>query len=418
MAASLMRKGWTYCQENPDQAQVIIVNTCGFISSAKKEAVDTLLEITQRYPEKQVIAAGCMAQRYPEELKESMPELAAVFGNSAPELIADLLGNPLEGQVFVPQSPSAYPMREQLLSFKGSAYVKIAEGCNNNCRYCAIPLIRGAVKSRPIADILKEIRLLLKQDVFEFNLVAQDLSHFGVDRDQGDLLELLKEISTMEGKFWVRLLYIHPDHFPLEILELMKKDPRILPYFDIPFQHSHDRVLRGMGRKGNREVYLQLLSTIRKEIPEAVFRSTFLAGFTGENRKTEADLIRFQEEARFDWLGIFVYSPEEDTPAYDESRSIRGWLERKRGKKIKERVESRQNEIMTENLNRFIGKEYTLLIEEEIPEEDLFLARGYMQAPEVDGLTVLHGENLKTGDRVRARVIKVNGADLEAFLVE
>lgn len=418
MAASLIRKGWTYCQENPEEAQVIIVNTCGFIASAKKEAVDTLLEITQKFPDKQVVAAGCMAQRYPEELKKSMPELSAIFGNSAPELIADLLGNPLSGQVFVPESPSAYPMRETLLSFKGSAYVKVAEGCNNNCRYCAIPLIRGAVKSRPIADIVNEIKLLLRQDVFEFNLVAQDLSHFGVDSDQGDLQELLQAICAIEGDFWIRLLYIHPDHFPLGILEIMKKDPRILPYFDIPFQHSHPRVLRTMGRKGNREDYLALLQQIREEIPEAAIRSTFLAGFTGENKKTEAELTRFQEEARFDWLGVFVYSPEEDTPAYDESRSLRGRLERRRGRKIKEQVEARQNVIMTENLNRFVGKEYIFLIEEEIPEEDLFLARGYMQAPEVDGLTVIHGENLKTGDRVRARVIKVNGADLEAFIVE
>jgi len=416
MAAVLIRKGWTFCQENPEEAEVIIVNTCGFIESAKKEAVDTLLSISSQYPDKKVIAAGCMAQRYPEELKKSMPELAAIFGNSAPELIADLLGNPLSGQVYIPDSPSQYPMRERLLSFKGSAYVKIAEGCNNNCRYCAIPLIRGAVKSRPKNDIIKEIKMLLRQDVFEFNLVAQDLSHYGVDLDQGDLVELLKSISAIEGDFWVRLLYIHPDHFPLEILELMKKDSRILPYFDIPFQHADSRVLKGMGRKGDRQTYLELLKKIRNEIPNAVFRSTFLAGFSGENKKTAGELLRFQEEARFDWLGVFTYSPEEGTLAFRESRRIRSFFERRQGQRIKKQVENRQIEIMTENLNRFLNQELLFLIEEEIPDEDLFLARGYMQAPEVDGLTVIHGENLKTGDRVKARIVKVNGADLEAVV--
>lgn len=418
MAASLMAHGWTFCKENPQDADLVIVNTCGFIASAKKEAVDTLLELTTQYPDKQIIAAGCMAQRYSEELQQSIPELSAVFGNSAPELISELLEHPLEGQIYRPEGLSSYPQRQELFSFKGSAYVKIAEGCDNRCRYCAIPIIRGGVKSRPLGDILEEIRILRDRGIFEFNLVAQDLAHYGKDRKDHNFMDLLKGISDLEGDFWVRLLYIHPDHFPMEILPLLQKDQRILPYFDIPFQHCSPKVLRNMGRRGDSQTYLKLIKDLREALPNGVFRSTFLTGFNGEDKRTMKELRDFQEEARFDWLGCFIYSPEEDTPAYKESKGLKGTLERRRGTALKKSVEEAQQKIMTENLKRFLGNEYTFLIEEEIPEEDMYLGRGYMQAPEVDGLTVIHGENLKPGDRVKAKVIRVNGADLEAALVE
>ncbi|MDA3849670.1 MAG: 30S ribosomal protein S12 methylthiotransferase RimO, partial [Spirochaetaceae bacterium] len=400
MATALIRRGWIFCKENPQEADLVIVNTCGFIESAKKEAVDVILDIKQRFPNTQIIAAGCMAQRYGEKLKNSMPELDAVFGNSAPELITDLIENPLDGQVYIPKSPSAYPARDYLLSFKGSAYVKIAEGCNNRCRYCAIPLIRGSVKSRPQSDIVNEIQLLLSQGIFEINLVAQDLANFGIDRDRETFIGLLKAISQLKGDFWLRLLYIHPDHFPLEILDLMDQDSRILPYFDIPFQHAHIPVLRAMGRRGDADSYLKLITEIKKRRPDAVFRSTFLTGFTGENSRSAKELLDFQQRANLNWLGVFTYSPEEDTPAYKESKGLRSYFERRRGRALKKQIEAAQQKIMENNLKQYLGQEGIYLIEEEIPQEDLYLARGFMQAPEVDGLTVIHGDDLKSGDVV------------------
>jgi len=417
MATALLDRGWQFFRHEPEKASTIIINTCGFIASAKEEAVNTILQTLKEYPDKKVIAAGCMAQRYGSELRDQIPELTAVFGNKIPERIADLLEDIPKDRLVKPVGGSAFPLRRELFSFKGSAYVKIAEGCNNCCRFCAIPLIRGSVVSRPAEDILKEIKDLLSRGVFEFNLVTQDLANWGLEWGK-NLTDLLREITKLEGDFWIRLLYIHPDHFPFDILPLMKEDPRILPYFDIPFQHGSAKVLKGMGRKGNSPVYLDLIRRLREALPHCVIRSTFMTGFPGETKGEFAELTAFQEQAELDWLGVFSYSPEEDTPAYKESRTFPARRTIAKGEKRKKNLEQRQVPLTEKRLNLWLDREVELLVEEEIPEEDLFLCRSYGQAPEIDGLTVLHGEDLKPGDHVRARIIKANGFDLEAVLLE
>ena len=415
--SALKKAGWSYC-DTPERAELIIVNTCGFIQSAKEESIQTIFDYRKAYPDRKVLAAGCFAQRYNKDLLEMIPELDGVFGNRAPALIPGILDGVLAGEkpVYIPEGDLYQPEREDFFSFKGSAFVKIGEGCNNRCKFCAIPLIKGDLQSRTMDSILEEIRNLLSQGIFELNLVAQDLAGFGTDRGERELPELLKRISAMEGNFWLRLLYIHPDHFPMEILPIMKTDPRILPYFDIPFQHADPGILRKMGRRGDRETYLNLIRTLRVEFPEGVIRSSIMTGFPGETKKTFAELERFLKEARLDWAGFFLYSREEGTEAYDYRSALGTKLAARRSQKQKEKLETLQMQISEEQMDRFVGKELLLIVEEEVQEEPLFLTRAYMQAPEVDGLVVLRAENLEPGMIVRGKIIRRNSLDLEAVL--
>ncbi len=415
--SALKKAGWSYC-ETPERAELIIVNTCGFIQSAKEESIQTIFDFRQAYPDRKVLAAGCFAQRYNKDLLEMIPELDGVFGNRAPALIPGILDGVMAGDkpVYMPEPDLYQPEREDFFSFKGSAFVKIGEGCNNRCKFCAIPLIKGDLQSRTMDSILEEIRNLLSQGIFELNLVAQDLAGFGTDRGERELPELLKRISALEGQFWLRLLYIHPDHFPMEILPIMKKDPRILPYFDIPFQHADPAILRKMGRRGDRETYLNLIKTLRDEFPQGVIRSSIMTGFPGETKKTFAELERFLIEARLDWAGFFLYSREEGTEAYNYRGALGTKLAARRSERQKEKLETLQMQISEERMDRFVGEELLLIVEEEVQEEPLYLTRAYMQAPEVDGLVVLRAENLEPGRIVRGKIIRRNSLDLEAVL--
>jgi ribosomal protein S12 methylthiotransferase len=416
--SALKGAGWQYC-DSPGRAELLIVNTCGFIQSAKEESIQTIFDYREQFPRKKVLAAGCFAQRYNEELLEMIPELDGIFGNRAPALIPGMINGVMEGEkpVFIPDADLSMPLRDEFFSYKGSAFVKIGEGCNNRCKFCAIPLIKGDLQSRTIDSVMEEIRDLISKGVFEINLVAQDLAGFGTDRGQRELPELLKRISSLEGQFWVRLLYIHPDHFPMAILPLMKADERILPYFDIPFQHAHPAILRKMGRTGDRETYLKLIETLRKEFPRGVIRSSIMAGFPGENRDTFKELQRFLAEARLDWAGFFLYSREEGTEAYYYRGALATKLAARQAAKRKNLLEEQQQQISEEQMERFVGREMNLIVEEEVKDEPLYLTRSYFQAPEVDGLVVLRAEDLSPGQVVRGKIIKRNGLDLEAVMI-
>ncbi|WP_230391361.1 MULTISPECIES: 30S ribosomal protein S12 methylthiotransferase RimO [unclassified Oceanispirochaeta] len=416
--AALKQAGWEYC-DSPDRAELLIVNTCGFIQSAKEESIQTIFDYRKAYPDRKVLAAGCFAERYNEELLHMIPELDGVFGNKAPVKIADMIPGILGGEkpVYMPKADLTVPERKDFFNFKGSAFVKISEGCNNRCNFCAIPLIKGDLQSRSMDDILEEIKTLLNKGVFEINMVAQDLANYGLDKGKRVLIELLKQISTMKGDFWLRLLYIHPDHFPMEILQLLKDDSRFLPYFDIPFQHADKSILSRMGRKGDRETYLKLIETLRTDFPHGVIRSSIMCGFPGETKKSFAELRGFLIEAHLDWVGFFTYSREEGTEAYNYRGRLGTKLAAKKSGKQRSELEDLQQQITEEQMERFVGKELTLIIEEKVEGEVLYLSRSYFQAPEVDGLVVLRAEGLEAGDIVRARIIKRNGVDLEAVLV-
>jgi ribosomal protein S12 methylthiotransferase len=438
MMALLAASGWSAVAA-PADADLIIVNSCGFIESAKRESINAVLSWRRAYPEKKILLAGCLAQRYMGELARAMPEADGLFGNTNLGGIAmaagALVSGPLRGE-----SPSGAPPKTEgpvpapdpapgerpLLSLPGTAYVKISEGCDNRCSFCSIPLIRGPLKSRPIAGISAECRALLGRGIRELNIIGQDLASFGQDRPgEGGLPALLEAIAAIPGDFWVRLLYLHPDRIPLAILDTLGRDSRFLPYFDIPFQHASEPLLRAMNRRGNGDSYLDLIGRIRAALPDAVIRSTFLAGFPGETEEDFQELLRFQERAALDWMGCFTYSREEGTPAYSMGKRIprRVAAERKR------MLEERQQGISEGRMERFLGRELEILIEErfespdlEAPDKDLpggvYLGRAYCQAPEVDGAVLVSGgKALSPGQLVPCTVTGRAGIDLEARVI-
>jgi ribosomal protein S12 methylthiotransferase len=438
MIAALERAGWARAAD-ADDATVVVVNTCGFISSAKKESIETGLALRARYPGKKIYMVGCLPQRYAEELRGSMPEIDGFLGNADPPGVAEgivgLVGRPPGRRAgtgpgstagsrpgSTPGSTAAAKRRPRawerthLLSFPGSAYVKVAEGCSNRCTYCAIPLIRGDLKSRPRSEVLDEIRGLASRGIREVILIAQDLGSWGRDAGPGrqaragsGLVDLLEGISGIRGDFRVRMLYIHPDRFPRELPAAVKADRRFLPYFDVPFQHASPRILSAMGRLPDPRRNLDLVRAVRAALPGAVVRSTFLVGFPGETEEDFELLRAFQQDAALDWLGVFTYSREEDTPAW----SMGGRVPKAAASRRKTLVEQAQVPITERALDRRVGERLEVLIEEPFQDGEFSLGRSYLQAPEVDGLVVVRG-SFPAGSLVRARVTRRNGFDLEA----
>jgi ribosomal protein S12 methylthiotransferase len=424
MISSLKEDGYINV-ETADEATIIIVNTCGFIESAREESIDTFFALKNSYPDKKILFTGCLAQRYAKELDTDLVEADAIFGNRDLKEINKVVKRVENGErvVVTPSYPdieSEYDQRGKLFNYPGSAYLKISEGCNHRCRYCAIPLIRGSLRSRPEASIYEDVKHLVASNVKEINIIAQDLAAYGTDREGGTsaFLPLLENIALIEGDFSIRLLYIHPDAFPLELLDLMKKYPKIIPYFDIPFQHADSRVLSRMGRVGDKESYLELIAKIRGVFPQATIRSTFMLGFTNEDEQTFQTLLDFIQEAQLDYAGTFIFSVEEGTPAFDDSDQKSYEKRIKMAQGFKKSVENLCESITISRLQQYVGSEMDILIEELVENEDLAIGRTLYQAPEVDGLTVVMGRNLVAGSIVRCGITKVNGVDLEAVVIE
>ena len=422
LLAFLEQAGLSWVAE-PAQAEVIIVNTCGFITSAKEESIKVSLELKLRYPAKRVIVTGCLVQRYSAELEQAMDEIDGFAGlRDFAGILERIRGSrgpadiPCRAETAVPPSaapPSAAqgaaPVRRRFLSYPGSVYVKLAEGCGNRCSYCAIPLIRGGLVSRSRADILEEVRGLLERGVYELVLIAQDLASFGLERGQAELVPLLKEVLRLPGRFWVRLLYLHPDHVPDGLLDVVESDERIVPYFDLPFQHASASVLARMGRSGSGRRYLELVDSIRRRLPDAVLRSTFLVGFPGESEEDFRELEAFQQAAALDWAGVFSYSREEGTRA----AALRPRVPAPEVRRRRQALERAQEPITAGRLERQVGRVLEVLVEEAVQGEGLYLGRAYLHAPEVDGLVVVKAAGLEPGATVRARITARRGMDLE-----
>jgi len=431
MMARLNNAGWSAVSDAAD-ADLVIVNSCGFIESAKQESINAVLGWRKLYPGKKILLAGCLAQRYAKDLASALPEADGFFGvddlSGIVEKVTSLVENTTLNSISpisdshntIPEprtlNPEPYSQDRPLLSLPGSAYVKISEGCNNNCSFCAIPLIRGPLRCRSVADIVEECKGLLARGIKELCVIGQDIGSY---RSEGaGLPELLAAIAQLSGNFWVRLLYIHPDHFPLGIIDLMEKDPRFLPYFDIPFQHGSQKILAAMNRKGSAESYLALAETIRKRLPNAVIRTTFLAGFPGESENDFAMLEDFQEKLRPDWSGCFAYSREEDTPACE----MKAQVSKATAARRQQTIQKRQIPITENAMERFVGQSLDALIEEKLNADetggkDVWLGRLYCHAPEVDGAAVITGTAQgivpKTGDFLPCRVTARRGIDLE-----
>ena len=406
---------------SPDEAEIIIINSCSFIEPARQETVNVTLETVSAWPDKIVIMAGCFSQRYPDKTNDLIPELDGIFGNYNPAAITELIEMIKEGRgkILIPEKPASSFSHKRSILFPRSIYIKLSEGCRHRCSFCAIPHIRGSLRSRTIEDVCSEIGDRVKEGYFEFNLVAQDLASFGNDRGKNDLIPLLNRLEKLKGDFWIRFLYIHPDNFPEEILDICKRDPRFLAYFDIPFQHASPAVLKKMGRTGTAEKYLGLVGRIREKLPSAAIRTSFLTGFPGESSRDFKMLRDFQEKARIDWAGVFCYSREENTPAWKMGSSISFFLKKKIIRNRKKILEEKQQEITSERLKRFIGKKINAIIEEPVRNEMLYMARGYFQAPEVDGLIVAESENeLKAGDLVTVEIEKITGVDCKGVVLD
>ena len=411
--------------EDPTEADIMLVNTCGFIESAREQSIESFFSLHQTNPEAKILLTGCMAERYAKELSVELAEASAIFGNRDLSKIAEVVDRVERGERVV--ETYAYPLvseevyeRNELLNFPGSAYLKISEGCNHRCAYCAIPLIRGNLRSRPMDMILKDAKHLIGEGIKELNLIAQDLAAYGTDTEDGSsrFMDLLAKIVALQGDFRVRLLYIHPDAFPAELPRFIVDNPKVLPYFDIPFQHASTSILRSMGRTGTKESYLSLIESIRKTVPGAVVRSTILLGYPGEDEVAYKELLDFIEKAQLDWMGSFLYSREEGTKAYDLRNQKDHAKAHKSAALFQKKLEKLQQGITMARLEQFVGKEYDVLIEEKIEQEDLAIGRIYSQAPEVDGLTVVMGHNLVPGTVVKCGIRAVKGIDLEAVVVE
>jgi ribosomal protein S12 methylthiotransferase len=413
MATHLIGKGWSMT-DSIATASLVIINSCGFIEDAKKESLTAVMDIRKIYPDKRILLAGCLSQRYANALGEDLSEADGIFGNGDLSLIDVAAQAAIEGQrrTLAPALKSYDPIRrKRLFGFPGLAYLKIAEGCSNHCAFCAIPLIRGDISSREPAAVVDEFQALVADGVWEICLIGQDLGSYGLDLAGRPLLpDLLAGISASSGDFRLRLLYIHPDRFPLAILDACRADQRIAPYFDLPFQHASRPILRAMNRQGTSEMYLALLRDIRAALPAAVLRSTFLTGFPGESDDDFTALCRFQDEARLDWLGAFTYSREEDTPAYKMKQRV----PKRTAVLRRQAIEKAQQPITAAALQRFTGTVQRVLVEERIDGDDLAIARAYLNAPDVDGAIVVVGGDLQAGDRADVRIVAVRGVDLEA----
>ena len=421
--------------DSADDADLIIINSCGFIESAKKESLDALLGARKKYKDKKIILAGCLAQRYAKLFESELPEADGIFGNGDLSKAAAFAKKIMAGKrgVLTPkQQGVSCGQRLKLLSYKNSAYVKITEGCSNHCSFCAIPLIRGELRSRPAADIVAEIKSLLKRGVFEINLIGQDLAAYGTEaaaesvgkpKKRGGLsplAALLKKISAIKGGFWVRLLYIHPDHFNPDILDILKKDARILPYFDIPFQSGDDGVIRAMNRKNSASYYKKLVKNIRAQFKDAALRTTFLAGFPGETQEAANNTLDFLKSIQPDWSGAFAYSKEEDTAAF----SMKGQVPKKTAAARVQTLQAAQEQMTQKRLAARVRKnnkrlEYDVLVEEIV--DNYAIGRAWFQAPEVDGNIVIQFEAddkkaaaVQPGAVVKVRAIAVSGVDIYA----
>ncbi len=424
MLKQLKEKGFIRT-ETVAEAELVLVNTCGFIDDARKESVDTFFALRSQNPHAKFVVTGCMAQRYSDELFAQLSEADAIFGNRDLKEIGKVVDS-IEGggrTELIPEYPDpdcdAW-RRDELFGYPGSAYLKISEGCNHWCSYCAIPLIRGELRSRPMTQIVQEAEELARKGVREINIIAQDLAAYGSDWDgQRHFRDLMEDLVKVSGSFRYRMLYIHPDWFPSWLPSFVKEhQQKVMPYFDIPMQHAAKEVLSGMGRTGDLEKYLDLVASIRKELPMAVIRTTIMTGFPGETEESQKTVKEFLKRAQFDWMGVFCYSREKGTKGYKMRSGKEHALAHKKALAYKKELEELQSEISHKRLKRFVGESYPVLIEEEVKGEDLALGRMYGQAPDVDGLTVVIGRGLKPGSVVRAGIRCVKELDLEAVALE
>ena len=412
---TLKNKGFTIVND-PADADAVIVNTCGFIDSAKQESIDEIIELGKLKQEgtiKAIIVTGCLAERYKNEITKQLYEVDAAIGIGANERIADVVLEALNGK-----KTELFPDKS-LLPLEGgrvqstpfyTAYLKVAEGCDNCCTYCAIPLIRGHFRSRQPDEVIKEAEQLAANGVKELNVIAQDTTRYGEDLfGEPYLAKLLKRLCKIDGFKWIRVLYCYPDRVTDELIDVIAEEDKIVKYIDIPLQHCNGEVLKNMNRRGNRESLTALLNKIKSKIPNVIFRSTFITGFPGETEEQFEELADFAAEIKFQRLGCFPYSKEEDTKAALMENQIDDDIKQKRADIIMEHQQS----VMAEYCESLIGSEVEVLVEGYDKLAECFFGRTYADAPEVDGCVFFtcDGEKPKAGDFVKVKITDYMGCD-------
>lgn len=419
MMYSLLDKDKYKMVENPNEADILIVNTCGFIDAAKEESIDTILESVEYKNEgrcKKVLLSGCLAQRYPEELIKEIPEIDGIIGTGNIEYINELLDRSLSGDLFVKTDNlnSAYLEGIRKEKVNTTEYVKISEGCNNNCSYCIIPSLRGKNRSRKIEDVYKEVEYLVSKGAREIILIAQNTTDYGIDLySKYSLANLIREISKIEELKWIRVLYLYPDHFTDDLIEEFKNNDKLVNYVDMPLQHISDNVLKNMNRKTSKDHIIKTLKNLRKSVPDIVIRTTFIVGFPGENQEDFDQLVDFIEDIKFDKLGVFEYSREEGTRAASLDEQIPDNIKEER----KNEIMAIQSDISGEILSKNLGKTFEVLIEEKIDDNN-YVGRTYMDSPEIDGVTYVQSDKeLEIGDFVQVEIIDSLDYDLVGELI-
>ena len=416
MLGLLSGQGWQLTDDELE-ADVIVINTCCFINEAKEESIRNILEYARCKEEghcRALICTGCMAQRYAEEIREELPEVDAVVGTTAYDRIAEVIQEALRGersQVMDDLSRLALPQGERVLTTGGHyAYLKIAEGCDKHCTYCAIPSMRGPYRSVPREMLIREAEDLASKGVKELILVAQETTLYGTDLyGRKCLHELIRDLAQIRGIYWIRVLYCYPEEIYEDLVQCMKAEKKFVHYLDLPIQHANDEILRRMGRRTTREDLEKIIRHLRDEIPDIVLRTTLITGFPGESREQFEDVCRFINEMEFNRLGVFPYSQEEGTPAARLPDQID---EETKLSRMDELMELQQ-EIAFDLENEMIGREMDVMIEGQVAGENAYIARSYGDAPDVDGYVFLNtDETLVTGDFARVRITGASDYDL------
>ena len=416
MLGMLQQKGFTFTDDETE-ADIVVVNTCCFIGDAKEESINTLLEMAELRKNgsiRALLATGCLAQRYREEIQKEIPEVDAILGTMAIEEIVEAVEQVLQGEGRnhfreLNSAPASY--RDRVLTTGGHfAYLKIAEGCNKRCTYCIIPRVRGDYRSIPMEKLTAQAEALAEKGVRELILVAQETTLYGVDLyGKKSLPELLHRLAAISGIYWIRILYCYPEEITEELIETIAAEPKVCHYLDIPIQHASDEVLRRMGRRTNQEELRQWIGRLRERIPDICLRTTLISGFPGETQEDFEELYRFVNEMEFDRLGVFPYSQEEDTKAAEMPDQVPEEVKCFRRDELMEL----QQAIAFEKAEQMIGRVLDVMVEGKVADEDVYVTRTYRDAPNVDGYLFLNtSATLMTGDFVKVLVTDSNEYDL------
>lgn len=407
LARHLIGAGYHHTSD-VNESSVVIINTCGFIEDAKKESIETILSVLQEIPTgTKTVVFGCLVQRYHNELNELIPEVTLFLPVLTPEKLAQEII-----QTFPPSTEKDDDAHPQKIVFTPPSYtyIKIADGCRNICSYCTIPNIRGPLTSLPIEHIVSKLKQKLEKCAFEINLVAQDITSYGIDLyKKPSLANLIKELLLLKDHFWLRLLYLHPNRVNNQLLTLMASDPRIVSYIDMPIQHVSSRILKHMNRPYTEKMLRENIDLIRKILPSASIRTTMIVGFPTESEKDFQKLVRFVKDIQFDHLGVFEYSPEENTPAFSLKPRVPIRTKRKRRKIVMEA----QKEIVKTKNELIVGRTLPCIVDLPVDlHRGIWTGRTYSQAPEVDGLVVISGYEHSMGMLPKVRITDFDDYDL------